>query len=355
MRYGVILVALAAAVPAAAEQPTPTFHSEVSVVRVLTEVRVVDHRGDPVPDLAAADFTATLDGEPATVEDARWISTSSPAPAGPAPTTAAHALPSPMPSPPATEPQLFVVLVQVGFHPSRLTGLVRVTNQARELVRDLPPSARVAVAVFDGHLTLATDLGAPRADAVAMLNARHLLGAEPVSAPAGEPSLAAHLDAARAAEASNLSAGLAVLADGLAPLPGSKTVILLGWGIGRFTASGVRLGHDYADAVSALAAARTTVFSLDITDADYHSLEVGLMAVADHTGGTYSRTNLFPRMAVQRLARILSGYYELSLVPPGPLPDGPVEVGVTTGIPDATVLVRPYHVTRHEVTTTTLR
>lgn len=352
MRTITFLVAVATAVAGFPQQPTPTFHSEVSVVRVLTEVRVVTRRGEPIPNLGRDDFIATIDGAPAAVEDVRWVSTSQPAPATAPPAAAASGPSPPAVEIPAPEPQLYVVLVQVGFHHSRLTGLVRVANQARELIRDLPSGDRVAVAVFDSHLTLAADFGAARDDVVALVNAHDLLGAEPVAAPGPAPSLAAHLDAARAADATNLSQGLEVLAAGLRPLAGAKTVILLGWGIGRFTPSGVRLGADYPRAVEALAEARATVFALDITDADYHSLEVGLMAVADHTGGTYSKTNLFPKLAVTRLARILSGHYELSLVPPGPLPDGAVEVEVAVAIPDATVLTRPFHLTHETITTT---
>ena len=36
-----------------------------------------------------------------------------------------------------------------------------------------------------------------------------------------------------------------------------------------------------------------TVFALDITNADYHTLEVGLEQVAEDTGGFYAKTHLF--------------------------------------------------------------
>jgi len=90
-------------------------------------------------------------------------------------------------------------------------------------------------------------------------------------------------------------------------------MIYLGWGLGRFGAGGVRMTPDYAPAVRALEAARTTVFVLDVTDAGFHSLEVGLEKVAKQTGGTYDKTNQFTQQATRRLARTISGYYVLTL------------------------------------------
>ncbi len=61
----------------------------------------------------------------------------------------------------------------------------------------------------------------------------------------------------------------------------------------------------------ALAAARTNIFTLDVTDADYHSLEVYLQNLSDLTGGTYQKTHLFPNLAMDRVRRAISGRYVL--------------------------------------------
>jgi hypothetical protein len=58
------------------------------------------------------------------------------------------------------------------------------------------------------------------------------------------------------------------------------------------------------------------VFSLDVTDADYHSLEVGLQLIAAETGGFYARTHLFPAVAMRRLAGALAGSYALFVEKP---------------------------------------
>jgi hypothetical protein len=58
------------------------------------------------------------------------------------------------------------------------------------------------------------------------------------------------------------------------------------------------------------------VFALDVTIADYHSLEVGLMQVAEDTGGFYAKTHIFPDAALRRMERALSGYYVLAFERP---------------------------------------
>ena len=69
------------------------------------------------------------------------------------------------------------------------------------------------------------------------------------------------------------------------------------------------------------------MFSLDITDADYHDLEFGLQQVAGDTGGFYVKTHLFPALAMDRLEGALAGYYSLSFEKPF-LPSGIHDVEV---------------------------
>jgi hypothetical protein len=88
-----------------------------------------------------------------------------------------------------------------------------------------------------------------------------------------------------------------------------------------------------------LAAARTSVFSLDITTADWHTLEIGLRKVSADTGGIYLKTHLFPDTAMDKLVRVISSYYELSIVPPPKL-EHPYRIEVTVKRPGARVYVR---------------
>ena len=65
--------------------------------------------------------------------------------------------------------------------------------------------------------------------------------------------------------------------------------------------------------------ARITIFSLDVTNADYHSLEGSLANIADLTGGAYAKTHIFPGLAMERVRRAISGRYVLVFRKP----DGP--------------------------------
>ena len=56
----------------------------------------------------------------------------------------------------------------------------------------------------------------------------------------------------------------------------------------------------------------TTVFSLDVTNADSHSLEVGLERVAEDTGRFYAKTHQFLPGIMRRLRLALSGHYVLA-------------------------------------------
>ena len=72
----------------------------------------------------------------------------------------------------------------------------------------------------------------------------------------------------------------------------------------------------YVAARQALESARASVFSIDFTQADSHSLEAGLGQVAGDTGGFYAKTFHFPRIAVDRLQKTLAGHYELEVRKP---------------------------------------
>lgn len=71
------------------------------------------------------------------------------------------------------------------------------------------------------------------------------------------------------------------------------------------------MGHAYAEARATLVKARVSVYAIDVTDADFHTLEVGLAQVAADTGGFYVKTNLFPDQAVTRLEGAIAGHYVL--------------------------------------------
>jgi VWFA-related protein len=70
VRCAVIVTAMAQG--AAAQQQPPKFQSSVDVTSV--DVSVVDDRGQPIQNLAPADFTVRIDGNPRRVVSAEWVS-----------------------------------------------------------------------------------------------------------------------------------------------------------------------------------------------------------------------------------------------------------------------------------------
>ncbi len=110
--------------------------------------------------------------------------------------------------------------------------------------------------------------------------------------PASEPSLVARLTPERGRRIYTIEEALRLIANALEPLPGSKSVVLVGYGFGRLTSTvpgfGAALDYGYDEARTALHAARASVFSLDVTNADFHTLEFGLQTVAADTGGFFA-------------------------------------------------------------------
>lgn len=319
-------VALVAACAALAADPLPAqqarFGERVEVERVLVDVRVVDAWGRPVLGLAPADFRVSLGGALAPLESVHWISGATPYAEGLVPAVAAAT------RAPAVPPgRLIVLLFQKDMESSRLTGLVRMKAWAARFLETLGPEDRVAVLSFDSHLKLWIDFTGDRALLRGVIDGWIRRDRPPRLLPGPFPSLAAHFDEAEARRASTLESALLVTARALAPLPGAKSLALFGWGLGRLAGGRLHMERDYAPALRALAAARAAVFSLDVTDADYHSLEVGLEAVAADTGGFYAKTHDFPAAAMARLEGALAGHYVLAFEKPS-LPAGPHRIEV---------------------------
>lgn len=299
------------------------FQGRVEVRRLLLDVRVVDRSGRPVPDLGTADFGVSLDGNEAELEAVEWVPGDRPYAEGLDPKAAESA--GLVPAPPG---RLIVYFFQCDLERSRLTGLMRMSPKAKDLLDSINERDRVAVVSFDSHLKLHLDFTGDRAALEKAILPTSLLGDPPPPAPASGPSIASRFDYEAARKAALPETGLLVLARALRDLPGSKTLVLFGWGLGRFGGlGGVRPEKDYEPARRTLVEGRVTVFSLDLTDADYHSLEVGLEWVAEDTGGFYVKTHLHPDVALSRMVSALEGRYVLTvMVPVGPRGVHTVEV-----------------------------
>jgi VWFA-related protein len=291
--------------------PPAQFEAAIDVSLSTIVVRVVDTWGQPVPDLTPKDFRVRVGKLEVPVVAVDWTSGEE-APALPVATVEGAAASEEAP-PVHASGRLMVFFVQADLNPTRISGQLRLRPHTRELLETLHPDDRIAVVSYDSHLKLRQDFTRDRAAAYAALDEAMLWGEPREIAPDGPDSLAGHFDFTAAREAASPERALEVTARALAPLPGEKTLIFLGWGLGRFSGDGVRMTPAYAPATRALSAARASVFVLDVTSADSHSLEAGLQAIADATGGVYLKTFRLPGLATRTLAKAISGYYVLTL------------------------------------------
>jgi VWFA-related protein len=321
----------------AQEKPAERYTERVDVERVLVDVRVLDEEGRAVADLGADDFKVKIGGKPVAIESAMWVGGAKAdadvaAPAGGAPA-----------GDDASPRRLIVFLFQKDLEPSRLTGLMRMLVESRSFLDELTPRDRIAVLSFDYHLKIWLDFTDDR-DAVRRVLAREILFKDPQPIQRiSDVSLARRLDPATASKTYSIEKALHTIADALYGIPGSKSIVLIGHGFGRLGWTGVRMEHGYEEARDALVAARTSVFSLDVTNADYHSLEAGLQLVSRETGGFFARTHLFTEQAMNRLSGVLAGYYVLFLEEPEVAP-GTHKVDVRLVRQRGTVLARDSYV-----------
>ncbi len=322
-----------------------SYRDEARVERVVVDAHVIDSRGEVIPDLAPGDFRVIVDGKVVPLESADWVPAGEPEVpesasedgmlSETAVTTAAEAAPG----------RLLIFLFQTDYNTSRLTGLVRMGLQAERFLTTLLPTDRVAVLSFDSHLKLRQDFTADREKILAGIHAAIRTGRERFEVPGTGPSLARHFDYAGALRAVTPERALALISNAAAPIPGGKSLLFFAWGlntIGGMAGSNPRDVKDFRAAVPALAKARITIFSLDVTNADYHSLEGTLSNISDMTGGTYQKTHIFPGVAMDRVRRAIAGRYVLVFVkPPGPL--GYHDVHVTLAGRKGRVLARGYY------------
>lgn len=299
--------------PALLAQDPPRLVERVEVARVLVDVRAVDQASQPILGLTTDNFEVRIDGNPARVESAQWV-------AGALASTSNGADSRNRflqgPASPAPEGRLVVLLFQKSFETSRIVGFMRMLLDLRPFLDGFTPHDRIAVLSFDTRLRVWLDFTADM-DRVREVLTRNVLFDAPATDTAAEgPSLREGLEKERAERTYDIESALGLIAAALKPLPGAKTVVFVGHGFGRLSLGGVVMEHGYEEAREALQDARASVFSLDVTTADYHSLEAGLQMVSRDTGGFYERTHIFGQRALARLGAALAGHYVLLVEKP---------------------------------------
>jgi len=318
------------------------FRESIDVVRIAVDLRVTDSRGNAIRDLTPADFDVRIAGKRTEVETLEWVDdvedrqsclSCEPGQAG---------LPVP-------HGRLLIFFVQTDFarNAIRIGGQLNFLRYAEKMIEDFAPRDRVAVMQFDSHLKLRLDFTDEKEQVLAALRDTILINHPPRPPVVPEPSLASRFDFEDARRATDSETGLLVLGNALRSIPGPKTILLMGWGLGRLSNGVVRMTAKYTLARQALDAARTTIFAIDVPEADSHSLEVGLQQAAEDTGGLYVKTFRFPQIAVDRMQRTLEGHYEITLRRPADLVPGTHALRVHVKRRGAVVLAPTTYMDRH--------
>ena len=291
----------------AAQQPPVV--ERVDVGRVVIDARVVDRSGQPVIGLAPNDFEVEIGGQSVRVESVQWIGGDA-RDHGPLVSTPLAGVIEP-----SAASRFIVLVVQKSLESRRAIGLLRLLQESGRLFSGLTSSDRVAILSFDSHLKIWLDFTDDLGTARRVLADDVMFHPPPVVESSTEFSLVARLSPTRGRAVSTIEEALRLVGHALEPLPGSKSVVLIGYGFGRFARGlgvvGAHLSPDYVAARDALYAARATVFCLDITNADSHTFEIGLKAVAEDTGGFFLRAHVFTERALDRVAGALVGHYVL--------------------------------------------
>ena len=318
----VVALALLAWSPAVAAAQAP-FVERVDVSRVLIDARVLDDHGKAVPALGPEDFIVNIDGKRVHVESVEWIEggerdaedvVADPDDEGSRTSEGSQTRAATRQS----DGRLIVVLVQKDLEPKRVTGLMVMLKLIEPLLQQIRPADRVALLSFDSRLRVWTDFTNDVEHVRSFLQKDLLMRFPPPVIASEGPSLLARLDIDSRAPTADFEKSLQMIGEALEPLPGAKSVVLLGYGFGRFDPStwGATMTPAYDDARMALQQARASVFSLNITQANFNSLQAGLQSVSAATGGFYASTYEFPVLAMQRVVQALQGYYVLFVEKP---------------------------------------
>ena len=292
----------------AAAQDPPRFKDNVDVARILLDVRAIDPRGRPLRGLQPADFEVKIGGKTVRIESVQHVSGE--------PVASRSSTSMPQLQSAETDGRLVVFLFQKSLHRSRIPGLMLMLRELRRSLDAFAGGDRVAVLRFDSRLELLLDFTQNK-DLLHKAFAHDVLFGEGTVSPASATaSLRPAMDLEREAPSYSIEESLLRIAQGLESLPGPKSVVVVGHGFGQMSRNGVILEPAYGSALEALQRARASVFSLDVTDADYHSLEASLQVIAEDTGGLYQRTHVFSQLALDRVLAALEGQYVLFVEKP---------------------------------------
>ncbi|MBI2214493.1 MAG: hypothetical protein HYU52_12675 [Acidobacteria bacterium] len=287
----------------------------ITVQRVIIDAHILNGSGEPLEDVRPSQLEAFIDDLPARVEAIEWVADDEDEPEPP---KRSFGDPAPRLSALDRAPRgrRIVLFFQTDFQRARIRGHIRMASHAKAFIRTLQPDDQIAVVSFDSKLKLWQDFTSNVDDLDRAIDRTKEIAEVEWRDLGVYPSLAASLDPADAADAATVEMGLRRIGEALQDIDGRKTLVMFGYGIGVYAGNGVVSFPGYAEARLALETARTSVFALDVSDADWHTLEGGLEMIAEDTGGFYVKTHEFAGRAVKKLHRAIAGHYEIVLIKP---------------------------------------
>ena len=308
---------------------------QIQVKRIILEARVIDNHGQPIEGLALEDFELTSRRKPIPLLSLEWVDELNPPPVrgqgeffDPEETNSESEFTvndpfwDDIPAEANQDPggRLIIFFVQKDLEPGRMYGTMKLMHFTEEIIENLVETDYVAVVSFEKHLKIHLDFTRSH-DLVETALAKTLKTFEVREPRPGPfPSLARRITPNEAYRTSDAEEALLQVADALETIGGTKTIIFIGYGLGVYDARSGDFnmrGH-YPMVLDALQASKTSVFTLDVSPADFHSLEFGLQQAASDTGGMYYRTKDFPAQAIGKLLNTISGHYVLTFEEPTP-------------------------------------
>lgn len=310
---------IAALLLLALQQP-PRVEEAIDVRRTIIDAHVYDNDFEQADDLEAKDFQVLVDGKEASIESVTWVSEQPDEEAEF--DDSGNELSRTRVPPPA---RLFVVFVQTDFarNHDRVVGEMGVLKSFHALLETLQPSDRVALFSFDSHLKFRLDFTTDRALLEKVFPSVLAIDQPPPPQPAEPPSLTTLLTPKELADAGSSESALILLARALRRIDGSKTMLLLGWGMGDVIAFRPIITPQILRAAAELASSRVTVHAFNFGLG--REMSFGLKEVAADTGGIYvagPANKPFSQMEhsfLPRLESMLQGHFEIEIRSPVPV------------------------------------
>jgi VWFA-related protein len=329
-----VLLVLLIAVPGPAQEP-PRAGEVIVVERLIVDAHITWPDGEPIPNLTAGDLEVTIDGQPAEIDGVDWFPEEG---TFVDPETGARMTPLSD----SSRGRLLVFFFQTDFQRARVKGQMRMVDHAQEFLSTLTSDDLVAVVQFDSKLKVLEDFTNDHERLKEVIERSLRIDDYFWRYDGRWPSISRYLTVEMGEKAATPERALRYVGEALQRMDGVKSIVMFGWGLGEYAGQGRMSYREFEPTQLALETARASIFSLDVSDADWHTLELGLRKMSEETGGFYEKTHLFPTLAMDRLRKTLSGRYEIVLFKPDNLKPGPHhEVDIKVNIKgDVRVLTR---------------